>query len=125
MKKKTEKEYSEYLMIIIKKWQPRLHLDHYTIRQQKDAETKYLSCLYNYPYHDGAIQWSEKSFEDWQKGDPEHERRVVHELCHLITDPFYTRAVERYITKDALEDERERLTDFIAVIAFKQFGLWK
>lgn len=125
MKKKTEKEYGAYLVRTIRKWQPRLHLDHYTIRQQKDADTKYLSCLYNYPYLDGAIQWSEKSYKEWSEGDPDHERRVVHELCHLITDPFYTRAVERYVTKDTLEDERERLTDFIAVLAFKQHGLWK
>lgn len=122
MKKKTEKQYAEFIKSTIEEWVPRLHLHHFTIYQEKDSSQKYLACRYNYPYLDGAVLWTDASYKDWADGtDDGHERKIVHELCHLITDPFYTRAGERYVTMAALEDERERLTDHIAVMAYKNY----
>jgi hypothetical protein len=121
MAKKTERDYSEWLTRVIAKWEPRLNLQYFDIRHEKDPKQSYLACRYNYPYLNGTILWTDESFKSWAKGDPIHEDKIVHELCHLITDPFYTKAIERYITKDTLEDERERLTDQICTILVKNF----
>lgn len=121
-KPRTEAMYSAFIQSVIDRWQPRLRLEHFVIYPEKDESTRYLACRYNYPYLDGAILWTDRSFRDWRDGDERHERKLVHELCHLITDPFYTRAGDRYVTKEVLEDERERLTDHIAVLAITLHG---
>lgn len=114
--KKTEREYSEWIDAVVKKWQPRLKLDQFEIRNEKDPEQKHMACRYNYPYLTGVILWTDSSFQAWAKGDKVAEHKVIHEMCHLVTDPFYTKAVMRYIEKESLEDERERLTDHVALI---------
>jgi hypothetical protein len=40
-------------------------------------------------------------------------------LCHLITDPLYSKASTRLVSKTEVEDEREKLTDHLAVMAHK------
>ena len=119
---KTEKAYKKWIEQTAKKWSPKLKLENYIIKVEKGKDTEYLACKYSYPYLSGTIQYSDASYKDW-KIDPitEHEPLIIHELCHLITDPFYTKACERHVTKQTLEDERERLTDHIAVVVYKNF----
>lgn len=119
MKKKTEKEYLEYITSVIKKWSPRLLLDSHIIGIQKDNEY-FLACKFRYPYMDVQILWSDKSFKDWCK-DENQEHEIVHELCHVITDPLYAKAVTQWVSQQEVEDERERLTDRIAVILLKSY----
>lgn len=73
----------------------------------------YMACQCRYPYLDPIIYWSEKSKKDWKENEVLHEKRVVHEFCHLITDPLYSKAVARHVSEDEIKDERERLTDYI------------
>lgn len=120
MKNKTEKEYVAYISETIKTWVPRLLLQNILVGVQKDEKEKFLASRYRYPYMDAQVLWTDNSFKSCLK-DPNQEHEIVHEMCHVITDPFYTRAVDRYTSKDSLEDERERLTDQIAIIAFKSF----
>ena len=44
---------------------------------------------------------------------------VVHELCHLITDPLYVKASQRYVGDKEIEAERERITDTICNIVLR------
>lgn len=95
---------------------------HLKSRLSKEAEDYYLASKFNYPYLDIEIIYSKKSIEDWKKNKVDAERRLIHEFCHTITDPFYSVVID-WPTKAALEQARERLTDHIAQIINKRFNL--
>ena len=79
-------------------------------------------CVFNYPYLNVTINYNEKLEKRWLEGEDVTEY-ILHELCHVITDPLYAKAVSRYTTKNDMEDERERLTDFISHIVLKNIPL--
>jgi hypothetical protein len=111
--------YRQYLIDKISKFRILLNLQNHTIsiEQVDDDSDTYLECKFNYPYLDGVIAFSKRSMQDWLDGK-NMEPVILHELCHLITDPLYAKATTRYIAKQDLEDERERLTDTIAKIVY-------
>jgi hypothetical protein len=119
MKKKTSADFEAYIEKIIKKYASKLSLNHfiYLIEYNKD-ETDYLAMRFCYPYLKATIFYADESLEDFINGH-DLEAHVLHELCHLITDPFYAKATDRYASKNEIEDERERLTDFICHLVFK------
>lgn len=83
----------------------------------KDPDTMRISC--RYPYCDYCvISYKKESFEDWKDGMLD-KWVIVHEICHLLTDPLYCKALKRYIGETEIEDERERLTDTIMLIIKK------
>jgi hypothetical protein len=70
---------------------------------------------FSYPYKNTAITYGKSAVDKWEKKEYSEMREgLIHELCHSITDPLYSKATDRYVTKDCLRDERERLTDHIA-----------
>lgn len=103
------------------KYKSILFIEKYDFKIKKDKEQKYLASEFNYPYLDAKILWTDASLEDWKKDKSSAERRIIHEFCHIITDPFYCKATEKYVSKNEIEDERERLTDHIAQIVNKHF----
>ena len=121
-KDKTEKQYRAFIQSVIDKYAPILLLNNFIVvmKKEKEGDDYYLACKYRYPYLDGVIIYSNRSMEDWKKEPKEyHERKLVHELCHLITDPLYGKATTLFVSKTEIEDERERLTDHIANIICK------
>lgn len=119
----TEGDYIRFIRTVIDKYAGPLQLGHFTFLVQRAEENGYLSCLYRYPYNDGIIQFSEHSFEDWQSEPAAyHERKILHEMCHLLTDPLYSKTTTQFPSRSEVEDERERLTDHIAVVVFKLLG---
>jgi hypothetical protein len=115
MKIKTEKDFIKWINDLIILYKPILGLELQRIKVTKDKETKYLSIKFTYPYLDPTINFSNEAFEDWKEGKLE-EDSILHELCHCLTDPLYSKAFERFTSHNEIEDERERLTDKIAVI---------
>ena len=107
---------------MFEKYKPVLFLEKYHLSVEKHEET-YMASKFNYPYLDITIHYSTKSFETWKKDKRDSERRIIHEFCHTITDPYYCVTTDRYISKNQLEDARERLTDHIAQIVNKHFNL--
>ncbi len=92
-----------------------LGLDLHKIIVERDDKTSYLRISFAYPYIDSCIGFSQSAFDAWVKGEMTKDR-ILHELCHIITDPLYSKAVSVFRTKDEVEDERERLTDTITMI---------
>lgn len=123
MKDKDIKKYEGWIREMYQKYKSVLFIEKYHLRVEKDKEEKYLASQFNYPYLDIKILWSEESLKDWQKDKRDAERRIIHEFCHTLTDPFYCVCGERFITKPQIEAERERLTDHIAQIINKHFNL--
>jgi hypothetical protein len=123
--KKTKKEFEKWAMVYLKKIQKILLLDDFHPLSIEPSNKKNISeCKFNYPYKSINIGYSDGVFEDFQKGKIEDVLGVlVHEMCHSITDPLYSKAVSRYVGKDEIEDERERLTDHIANILLKNIKL--
>jgi len=93
---------------------------HLKCRSPEKDEDYYLASKFNYPYLDITIIYSEEFTKDWQKDKKNAERRLIHEFCHTITDPFYHTA-NNYPSKERLNDERERMTDHITQIVNKHF----
>lgn len=120
MKKKTHKEFKKWIKESIDMYVPILGLQLNEILIEHGKETNYLEIECNYPYIDSNIKYSEKAFENWEKGEMKRHR-ILHELCHIITDPLYVKAIERYVTKIDINDERERLTDIMSAIIRRLF----
>lgn len=119
---KTEEHFKKCLMSLIDRWVPVLFLQRHTFEvklKEEEGDDGYFACEFKYPYLNARIIYSKKAMEDWGKGT-DMTPFVLHELCHLVTDPFYAKAVSRYVTKDCMEDERERLTDLICNIVLNK-----
>lgn len=97
-----------------------LFIEKYHLKMEKDKEERYLASKFNYPYLDIKILYSDGFLKDWEKNKRDAERRIIHEFCHSITDPFYSVVID-WPTKNSIENERERLTDHIAQIVNKHF----
>ena len=114
------KEFEKYVYKIINKYQKILLLDKHTIEIKKGLEMQgsLMECVFNYPYLNVTINYGDKLVEKWKKKE-DIIPYVVHEMCHPITDPLYCRATDRWITHEAVKDEREKLTDYICNIVIK------
>lgn len=51
-------------------------------------------------------KWNNKEYEDI-------ENIILHELCHLVTEPMYEAALDRYTSAAEIEHSREWLTERI------------
>lgn len=111
--KQTEKE----IWRIIKKYTPILFLQQYDIEVEYGTknETSLCECTCAYPYFNNGIKYS-NALVALVKQHKSIEKFVVHELCHPITDPLYCKATTLFVSKNEIEDERERLTDLICNI---------
>jgi len=112
---KTKKDFINWIKDQIKFYSPILGIDLHRIDVEEKQTTTYLEIGCTYPYLDSTIYFCNKSFEDFKSGKLTRDR-ILHELCHIITDPLYCKCNQRYVSKDEVLDERERLTDALAVI---------
>jgi hypothetical protein len=115
MRKKTQQDFIKWIKECVDYYAPILGIGLQQIKIQYGEKTTFLEITCTYPYLDPTIRFSNDAFQDWSKGEMKKDR-VLHELCHIITDPLYSKAQDRYIGKNEVEDERERLTDTIAMI---------
>lgn len=118
MKQKTHKDFIAWIKKAISVYAPVLGVQDQIIKVQYEDDTEFMNITCTYPYLDPIIGFSEKAFEAWKKGEVP-EDRVLHELCHMITDPLYCKAMSRFSGKQEIEDERERLTDTLCMIIRK------
>ncbi len=114
---KTAEDLEKYIMAVIKKYQPVLLLTRNTFELESPTRDpdSYMECVFNYPYLNVTIKYSDKLLKAWQKGK-DIVPYIIHEMCHVITDPLYSKATSRYVSKDEILDERELLTDYICNI---------
>lgn len=100
-------------------YSPILGLDLQVIEIEKnETETKFLAMQNNYPYLDPMLYYHMNAVVAWNEGKLNRDR-ILHELCHCITDPFFEVAISRHSSKQEILDQRERLTDTIAAIIRK------
>ncbi len=118
---KTKKQFEIYLQNRINFFIPILLIDSslISISTPCDKESAWMELQYHYPYLNPTVKYNQKTFDLWVESPNKVDSFLIHELCHIITDPFYAKATSRYIAKDDLEDERERLTDHICNIIIK------
>ena len=115
MKKKTHKDFINWIHEQVQFYSKPLNLSNQRILVEFGDKTSFLEITCTYPYLEPTIRFSERAFNEWGEGKM-YKDRILHELCHIITDPLYCKAVSRYASKDEIEDERERLTDTLCVI---------
>ena len=122
--KAKQKQYEKWIFKMFDKYKLILFIEKYHLKTEEiKKEDDYMASEFNYPYLDITIQWTQKSMKDWVKDKKDAERRLIHEFCHTITDPFYAITLN-WPTKKQIESERERLTDHIAQIVNKHFNLF-
>jgi len=115
MKEKTKTDFENWIKKQVKIYKPVLGLELQEIEIKQGKHTDYLSMDCCYPYLEPLIRYSDSAFEAWKKGNLPADR-ILHELCHILTDPLYVKALSRHAGKADIEDERERLTDTISII---------
>lgn len=123
----TSKMTHERVIELIEKWRKLLllgghHIDVNFGTEPCADERCCAEMLSNTPYLSGHYLTIHPRF--FEVGDDdERERKIVHELCHLITSETSAlmRAVlvhEKLVTTRETKDANERLTDFIANICY-------
>ncbi len=113
-------KFEQYVLKTINKFSPILLLERHTweIRYGLENSSALMECVFNYPYLNVIIKYGKEVVTDWKKGK-DIVPYIVHEMSHVITDPLYAKATERYVTKGEIRDERELLTDYICNIVIK------
>ena len=119
---KKNKKFEKWALTELKKLRTVLLLEDFTPLSIEPSGKKNTSeCEVAYPYKSITIKYSEQVLDDFLKNKKENAIQVLtHEMCHPITDGLYTKASNRFVSKDEIEDERERLTDHIANILLKK-----
>ena len=110
-----EKKFIAWIEKLVKHYAPIMGLTLYKITARKRDSEKYIAMTNRHPYQDNEILFTEKAMLDWEKGIL-GEQEIIHELCHILTDPLFNKATNRYVGQDDLNEERENLTDRIAII---------
>lgn len=120
MERQTQKRFEEYLTKLINKYSKVLLLDKHTFELHNGVESResLMECVFNYPYLNVTLNYSDKVMDKWRTGK-DIVPYLVHEMCHPITDPLYSKAISRYVSRDEILDEREKLTDYICNIVIK------
>jgi len=116
---KKNKKFEKWIRKQIDYYLPILELNLNKVDIRQDNEQEYLGLSCTYPYLDPRITYSDSALASWNKGEMKKDR-ILHELCHIITDPLYVKAIQRHTSKQEILDERERLTDTISAIIRKQ-----
>lgn len=109
------KKFEEWVLKQVKYYKPFLDINLQDIGVDFNKKTEYLSISFTYPYLEPTILYSLRAVEDWKEKRLSKDK-ILHELCHIITDPFYSIALDRHASKEQIENERERLTDTLQVI---------
>lgn len=117
---KKNKQFEKFVYKIIKKYSKILLLDKHTFELHYGCENEnsLMECVFNYPYLNVTINYSNSVIKKW-KEKKDIIPFVVHEMCHPITDPLYSKSTDRYVSKNEILDEREKLTDYICNIVIK------
>lgn len=121
-KKPNTKAFEAWAMPVLQKLQTVMLLhDHAPLKIELKQKMKALAEFQiSYPYKSLHIRYSPDVLEMFEKKEFEELKGVLsHELSHALTDPLYCKATNRYVGKQEIEDERERLTDHIANIVLK------
>lgn len=119
VKKPTEQQqFEQWIREQVAFYSPHLGLALHRVTVENDNAETYLAITCTYPYLDPLIKYNTKAFANWAEGKMEPDR-ILHELCHIITDPLYCKSISRYVSQDEIKDEREKLTDTIAAIVRK------
>ena len=117
---KSKKEFEKYILKVIAKYSKILLLERgsFSVKHGVSGTNSYMECKFNYPYLDTTIFYSDMAMNDW-KNKKDITPFIVHEMCHVITDPLYAKANSRFVSENEILDERELLTDYISNIIIK------
>jgi len=112
---KNRKDFIIWINKQIEYYKPILGIDLIDIDVEFKESTDFLEINNVYPYHDTMLWFGQKAKDRWVEGRID-KSVILHELCHIITDPLYDKGFKRFVTDDELGEERERLTDRMSLI---------
>lgn len=118
---KRDKQFEAWARPILLKAQKKLLVEEFVpLELVPSDEHPQLAFGLCYPYKDAKVYYGPDAIRIFKQRRFEYlKKALVHEICHALTDPIYCKAGSRYISKDELEDERERLTDHLANLIIK------
>ena len=120
MTKKDQKDFEKWAMPKLERLQKTLLLSHFTplaLQYKKPEKGEMASCRFSYPYQSITIAYHDGLLDYFKKKRLKDILDIfTHEMVHPLTDPLYSVGFDRFVTKEALEAEREKLTDHIANI---------
>jgi len=112
----TKKDFEKWATKVAKEYMPRLGLSLMEVQFKNNNDIEFVDVGCRYPYQDIIyIKYNDSAYNDWKVGDLS-KYIIVHELCHILTDPLYCKATQRFVSSREIEDERELLTDKLMTI---------
>ncbi len=126
MKTKEQIKFEKWARPILEKAQHALLLSHFgkikiEFYKEESEYSSYAESVNHDPYVSLTIRCSHAMVKDFENKN-EHESIIgtlIHEMVHPLTDPLFNAGMDRFLTKDNLKKEREKLTDHIANIMIK------
>jgi len=103
----------------LKELQKLLLLEHFLLQPIKPTEDSEEApyCKFHYPYQTIDIFYNKFILDKYLEGNKQKALEILtHEMCHPLTDEFYSKGFNRFTGKEDLEQSREKLTDHIANI---------
>lgn len=109
--KAITKEYAK--LMLLSDW----HLDVILSDKEVGDENAAAMVSFSHIYKHGTITFYKSAFKS--PNDVHHI--VIHELCHLLTEPLYISCIDflngKHRSRHDIEDQREMMTEHIAKVA--------
>lgn len=113
---KTKKDFEKWATKIALYYMNKLDMSLMEVGFKNDNDVDFLEVANRYPYKDIVyIKYNDDAFIEWCNGYFS-EFVIAHEICHMLTDPLYCKARQRFASETEINDERESLTDKIMTI---------
>lgn len=117
--KENYKPFIDYCLKTIWDYQKILNVTEYVVfvENEPDAELEKNNDTFevhgDYPYKKVMVSWSKYVYEQWFKKKEYNKlrRSLLHETLHLVLEPLFVLARERFINEDQLIDRAEEITE--------------
>lgn len=117
------KQFEKWAMPIVEKVMKVMLVQHFypvRLRWEKEIRGNAIAGFsFSHPYQVMEIQYTDNLVKEWNEDKDSAKNILTHEVSHALTDPLYNAGINRFSSRDQLEDEREKLTDHISNIVLK------
>lgn len=116
---KKRDKYSKFIdWCLNEAWRIQKHLDLTSYRislklkpEEKIEDDFAFEINIKFPYQEATLKWTENTYKDWLDDKKKVTKYLLHEMLHILLQPLYEAAADRFTTPKQLDNLNEELTD--------------